>query len=108
MTDQKIKIISIPRDLLVQVPGQANFAKINSLLAIDNPNLKIKNTKLISAKAAEITGLKIDNIVVIDLDGFKYFIDAIGGINIHLDKTVYDPILLNPDNFDEMFSLEAG
>lgn len=108
LAKQKIKVISIPRDLLVQVSSPSHFAKINSLLTIENPDLKIKKTKLISKKISEITGLEIDKVAVVDLDGFKYFIDAIGGVNVYLEKTVYDPILLNPDNFDEMFSLEAG
>lgn len=105
---KKTHIFSIPRDLLIEVPKRNYFAKINSLLTLDNPNLKIKKTDLIALKTEEITGLKIDNVAIVDLNGFKYFIDAIGGINIYLEKTLFDPILLNPDNFDEMFKLDAG
>ncbi len=103
-----IKAVSIPRDLLVNIEKTEKFTKINNLLTVDNPKLKIKNTDLIKNKIAQITGLKIDNLVIVDLDGFRYFIDAIGGINVYLDKPLYDPKLANPDNPNERFSLEAG
>lgn len=104
----KIKAISIPRDLLVNISGTERYTKINNLLTIDNPKLKIKNTGLIRDKAEQITGLKIDNIIIVDLDGFRYFIDAIGGINVYLDKPLYDPKLANPDNPNERFALDTG
>jgi len=103
-----IKSISIPRDLLVNIKNTENFTKINNLLTINNPNLKIKNTELIKDKVEQITNLKIDNIVIVDLDGFRYFIDAIGGVNVYLDKPLYDPKLANPDNPSERFYLDAG
>jgi LCP family protein required for cell wall assembly len=103
-----IKAISIPRDFLVNIEKTEKFTKINNLLTVDNPHLKIKNTNLIKNKIAQITGLKIDNLIIVDLDGFRYFIDAIGGINVYLDKPLYDPKLANPDNPNERFALDAG
>ncbi len=103
-----VKAVSIPRDLLVNIKNTEKFTKINNLLTIDNPQLKIKKTDLIKDKIEQITNLKIDNVVIVDLDGFRYFIDAIGGINVYLDKPLYDPQLANPDNPSERFYLEAG
>jgi len=103
-----IKSISLPRDLLVNIKNTERFIKINNLLTIDNPQLKIKKTDLIKEKIEQITNLQIDNVVIVDLDGFRYFIDAIGGINVYLDEPLYDPQLANPDNPNERFYLEAG
>lgn len=103
-----VKAISIPRDLLVNVKNTDRFIKLNNLLTLDNPQLKIKKTDLIKDKIEQITNLKIDNVVIVDLDGFRYFIDAIGGINVYLDEPLYDPLLANPDNPSERFYLETG
>lgn len=108
LTNSKIRVVSIPRDLLVSVPKTNNYSKINNLLTLDNPKLKIQKTDLIKNKVEEITGLKIDNTVIIDLDGFRYFIDAISGVNVYVEKDVYDPKLSNPDNPNERFYLPAG
>ncbi|HRZ30032.1 MAG TPA: LCP family protein, partial [Candidatus Paceibacterota bacterium] len=42
-----VKAVSIPRDLLVNIKNTEKFTKINNLLTIDNPQLKIKKTDLI-------------------------------------------------------------
>jgi len=104
----KVSLISIPRDLLVQIPNSQNYIKINHLLLLDNPSGKITNTKMIRTKIENITSLNIDDVVVIDLDGFRYFIDALGGINIYLEQPIYDPNLSNPDNPNEAFYLASG
>jgi len=103
-----VKVISVPRDLLVKIKNTENFTKLNNLLTLDNPKLKIEKTELIRDKVEQITNLKINHIAVVDLDGFRYFVDAIGGINIYLGESLYDPLLANPDNPDERFSLESG
>jgi len=120
-TRKKINLISVPRDLLVQIPNTSRYVKINGLLAEDNANRKAKKDKngvmqwfniekwgLIKTKVEEITALKVDNVAVVDLDGFRYFIDALGGINVYLDKAIADPNLNNPDEPGEIFKLEAG
>ncbi len=106
--EKSVKVISVPRDLLVKIKNTENFTKLNNLLTIDNPKLKIEKTDLIKDKVEQITNLKINHIAVVDLDGFRYFVDAIGGINIYLGDNLYDPLLANPDNPEERFSLEAG
>jgi LCP family protein required for cell wall assembly len=110
----KVNVISIPRDLLVQIPNTSQFSKINGLLLAENQKIlgqnkkEIKSWNLIKTKIEEISALKIDNVVIINLDGFRYFIDALGGINIYLDQPLYDPNLTNPDNPDDIFQLDAG
>ncbi len=118
---KKVNLISIPRDLLVQVPGTSRFLKINGLLAEDNQKRKtvksstgvvtsvgIEKWNLIKTEVEEITALKVDNVAVVDLDGFRYFIDSLGGINIYLEKAISDPNLSNPDDPSDIFKLEAG
>ena len=121
LNTKKINLISIPRDLLVQIPGTTRYVKINGLLAEDNSKRKVvKNSSgvitntgiekwgLIKTKVEEITALKVDNVAVVDLDGFRYFVDSLGGINVYLDKAISDPNLSNPDEPGGIFKLEAG
>gem|GEM_PF-4963827 len=44
-TRKKINLISVPRDLLVQIPNTSRYVKINGLLAEDNANRKAKKDK---------------------------------------------------------------
>jgi LCP family protein required for cell wall assembly len=79
----RIAYLSIPRDLQVDIPGYGT-SKINAANQIGGPALTIATLK-------QLTGLPIDHVVVVDFDGFKELIDAIGGIEVNVPK----PILSN-------------
>jgi LCP family protein required for cell wall assembly len=80
----RITYLSIPRDLRVEIPGYGT-SKINAANQVGGPALTL-------ATVRALTGLKIDHVVVVDFQGFRKLIDAIGGIEI----TVPKPILSNP------------
>ena len=79
----RISYLSIPRDLRVEIPGYGT-SKVNAANQIGGPALTL-------ATVRALTGLGIDHVVVVDFDGFRDLIDAIGGIDI----TVPKPILSN-------------
>ena len=79
----RISYLSIPRDLRVEIPGYGS-SKINAANQLGGPALTLATVKA-------LTGLPIDHVVVVDFDGFKELIDAIGGIEVNVPK----PILSN-------------
>jgi len=105
-------IISFPRDLWVQVPNSSQNEKINALYSLSNKNktnfIKTTSYNLIQEKIETISGLKINYVVIFDLQGFGKLVDALGGINIWLDKEMVDPRLTNPHDSSEIFDLSPG
>ncbi|HUF00815.1 MAG TPA: LCP family protein [Gaiellaceae bacterium] len=79
----RLSYLSIPRDLRVEVPGYGT-EKINSANQLGGPALTIQTVR-------GLTGLPVHHVVVVDFDGFKELIDAIGGIDVNVPK----PILSN-------------
>jgi LCP family protein required for cell wall assembly len=77
-----VQLISIPRDtwLPIQHNGGTENAKINSAYAWGGADLMVRTVQ-------DFTGLPIDHVVLVDFAGFKDIIDAIGGIDIHVDQT---------------------
>ncbi len=72
--------LSIPRDTLADVPGHGE-QKINSAYAAGGAKLTIRTVE-------GLLGINIDQIAIIDFDGFRKFIDAIGGITVDLPTDV--------------------
>ncbi len=108
---EKIFLISLPRDLLVQVPDKNFSTKINTLFELENQRKKSHQNKTfeyIKTKVNQITGLEISEVIVLDLEAVKSIIDQLGGIDIYLEKPVYDPNLVNPQNPSQIFYLEPG
>ena len=76
----RISYLSIPRDLRVEIPGYGT-SKINAANQIGGPALTIATVKA-------LTGLPVDHVIVVDFDGFKELIDAIGGIEVNVPKAI--------------------
>ncbi len=94
-------LISIPRDFLVKIPETNYYTKINSLY-------QRKGIQGIKTVLGEITGLKFDYDLVIDLNGVKQIVDRLGGIDIFVEQKIYDPVFPGENNSYELFTLQSG
>lgn len=84
MFDSKTKsasLLSVPRDTRVRIPGHG-WDKINHAYAYGGRELTQKTVE-------ELLGLKINNYVMVDFKGFTGLVDAIGGIDIDVEKDMY-------------------
>ena len=94
-------LLSIPRDLFVKMPGTKVYTKINALY-------QRKGMDSVQTVLSEITGLDFDYKIVIDLEGVKKIIDQVGGIDIFVEKDIYDPVFPGPNNSYQLFVLKNG
>jgi LCP family protein required for cell wall assembly len=88
--DGDIALLSIPRDLYVQVPGEEYFTKINAVHAYGESQKKDHGPEVLRKKVEEITGLTMHYYARIDFIAFKNIVDTVGGINISVDNSFYD------------------
>ncbi|GIF25679.1 LCP family protein required for cell wall assembly [Actinoplanes tereljensis] len=87
-------MISIPRDTMAHIPADKsmNFGgateKINSAYAYGSMNGRgwTGGAKLATKAVKELTGISFDGVVVIDFDGFKGILEALGGVYMCVDK----------------------
>jgi LCP family protein required for cell wall assembly len=82
----RLAYLSIPRDLVVYVPG-VGTTKINAAMQAGGPSLAIRVVR-------DVTGLPINHVVVVNFTDFEGLIDALGGVTIDVPR----PIL--SDRFD--------
>ncbi|RZS43380.1 LytR family transcriptional attenuator [Herbihabitans rhizosphaerae] len=81
----KPTLVSLMRDSLVEIPGQGKSKKmLNSAYGIGGP-------KLLTQTVEKNTGLRIEHYMEIGLGGFAEIVDAVGGVDMCLDKPVNDP-----------------
>jgi LCP family protein required for cell wall assembly len=76
--------LSIPRDTLADIPG-IGPEKINSAYSNGGAKLTIRTVE-------NLLGINIDQVAIIDFDGFRQFIDTIGGIDVDLPTPVCSEI----------------
>ena len=76
-------VLSLPRDLLVNIPGHG-MGKINT--AFDyGPNTMVKTV-------AQVTGLPINHYVEINFAGFENLVNALGGVPICVNRPLKDQL----------------
>jgi len=82
---KKVDLISLPRDLWIK----SEERKINSIYALGQIDGKkgIESTRKV---IEEITGQKVDYVIVVDFAGFEKFIDALGGIEVGVETAFID------------------
>ncbi len=66
--------LSIPRDTVVPIPGHGS-TKINAAYSYGGPALAIKTVE-------NLTHVKINHLIIVNLANFPKFIDAIGGVTV--------------------------
>lgn len=88
-------ILGIPRDLYVDIPnGKGGYFKdrINTALVFGEVNgYKGGGHQLAIDTVEHNLGVKIDHYVIIDFEGFRQVIDALGGIDVDVPTYVADP-----------------
>jgi len=100
---KQISLLSIPRDLLVYLPDERRYSKINALFIMNE-----KNPELIENKVEEITGQKIHYYFVLDTTAVKKIIDDLGGLNVFVKKDIYDATFPTANFGTEVFKVEKG
>ena len=86
--------ISIPRDLIVDrpdckdedgdtIPG-ATHVMWNEAFSVGGPACTIQQVE-------QLTGIRLDHYVVVDFEGFRGMVDAIGGVEVCIPEPIVDP-----------------
>jgi LCP family protein required for cell wall assembly len=79
---QKAAILSIPRDLYVQIPGNGKD-KVNASFSIGGPQLLIQTIK-------DNLGIEINHYVEVDFTGVERIVNAVGGVKVYVDAPAKD------------------
>jgi len=77
-----LSIFSIPRDLIVDIPGVGQD-KVNAAYSIGGAPLAIETVR-------SLTGQPIHHFVVVDYAGFEQAVDAIGGVYVDVDRRYFN------------------
>jgi LCP family protein required for cell wall assembly len=107
----KVTMISVPRDLWVEVPTDGNdgsYWKINAAyeLGLDQKDYPNKLPQFTGSNGggneakdviSQVLGISIDYYISVDFDGFKQVVDSVGGVDINVPDAFTDYSYPNGD-----------
>lgn len=109
--ENRVALISIPRDFYAEIPNDRINMKINSVYQYGLNKYENRTepaAEIVSSVVTGITSLPIDYYVILNFEGFEKAIDAIGGINITNERDIYDARYPGPNFSYETFELKKG
>lgn len=77
--DESLKMLSIPRDTLVDIPDRDEPDKINHAFAFGGSELAMETVE-------QFLDLPIDYVIRVNMDGFVDMVDAVGGITVDNER----------------------
>ena len=107
---KEVSMLSLPRDLYVPIPGFGS-TKINAAHAYgESSRYEGGGPALAKLTVSKVLDLPIHYFARVDFNGFKKAVDALGGVDISVEKDLYDnqyPDERNPKR-STTFSIKAG
>ncbi len=93
-------MISIPRDLRVQIPGESPYMKLNATHAVGYE--RGEGIETVMAVLEDISGVDMHYGVTVDFEAFTGIIDALGGVTVNVGQDFWDP------NYEGGINVTAG
>jgi LCP family protein required for cell wall assembly len=103
-----IGVLSIPRDLYVQIPGYSQMQRINTAMFLGEIQRQGFGPTLMMQTVQYNLGIRVHDYIAVDFQAFIDVVDAIGGIDVTLDYTINDPQYPNMNYGYDPFYLAAG
>lgn len=105
--DKSIGVLSIPRDLWVEIPGQEERDRINRAYFLGEVRGAGGGPRLLQQTVSWNLGMRVHNYVLVDFKVLVDLVDLLGGIEVSIDYTInderypdknygYDPFYLAP------------
>ncbi|GLZ41880.1 LCP family protein [Actinokineospora sp. NBRC 105648] len=81
---RRVDVLALPRDSWVPIPGHRP-AKINAALALGGPPLVVRTVE-------DLTGLRVDHVVVADFAAVRDITGLLGGVTVFNPVATVDPL----------------
>jgi len=101
-------ILSIPRDLYVQVPGYAALQRINTPMVYGESREPGYGPTLMMQTVQLNLGMRVNDYLLLDFQAFIDIVDIIGGIEVNNESTINDRLYPDMNYGYDPFYLPVG
>jgi LCP family protein required for cell wall assembly len=103
-----IGVLSIPRDLYVQVPGYTELQRINTPMVFGEARQVGYGPELLMQTVQLNLGIRVNDYMAVDFQAFIDIVDLIGGVDVTIDYTINDAQYPNMNYGYDPFYLPVG
>lgn len=88
---KQVAMISVPRDLYVNIGNDCGYQKINYANACGENKSKGNGPAYAEEIVSKVLDIPIHYYARVNFTGFKEVVDAVGGVDINVSQDLYDP-----------------
>lgn len=103
----RLSVLSIPRDLFVEVPGYGS-QRVNTVNLLGEQEASGGGPALLSSALNQTLDIRTDRFVRLDFQGFVALIDAVGGVVVDVERQIVDDAYPTADGGVTTVRFEAG
>ncbi len=81
-------MVSLPRDLYLPNRCGSTYSRVNTTLS--GCGSSVNGPTLLAVTVEDFTGIAVDHFALFDFDGFERILDAVGGVEVCVDRPVRD------------------
>lgn len=108
LRSRRAALISIPRDLVVTIPGYGSD-RINTTYALGETQRRPGGGLGLLRETVQLNfGLPIHHYTMVDFNCFRGAVDALGGVNVNVPTRIYDPMYPTEDFRYQVITFEPG
>lgn len=107
-TLKTLGILSIPRDLYVEVPGYRELQRVNSPMVLGELQRPGYGPELMMQTVQYNLGIRVHDYVAVDFNTFITIVDAIGGLDMNIPYPISDPQYPDMNYGYDPFYIKAG
>ena len=107
IAEPQVALVSIPRDLYVEIPGHG-AGRINTAHFWGEQEREAGGPALAMKTVSSSFRVPVDYFVRIDFSGFRAIVDAVGGIDIAVEKGIVDNAYPTEDYGTTQIEIPAG
>lgn len=106
-SQQKVALLSVPRDLIVPLDGYG-WRKINAANALGEQKHPKRGAETTRDVLEGVLGIEIPYYVRVDFNGFAKIVDAVGGVDINVERSFTDTTYPTNNFGIQTVSFKAG
>lgn len=105
-----VRMLSLPRDLYIddKITGGQRINKVYDTY-LNKYGTSREAMERLGLTITELTGIPVHYTVKVNFNGFVQIVDALGGVDVEVEESIYDPYYPKGETiYYETFSLAAG
>lgn len=103
----RVSLLSIPRDVFIDVPHYG-LQRINTINVLGESETAGGGPQLVKESLQRSFGVGVDKYIRLDFGAFEALIDAVGGVDIYVEKVIVDYAFPTADGGTTTIRFESG